>query len=44
MGDDQQKLVDYSVTDLVGAGHIWSHYYKHPEIADVIRHYVYFDN
>ena len=44
LGDSQQKLVDYSVTDLVGGGHIWSHYYKHPEIADVIRHYVYFDN
>ena len=43
LGDCHQKFVDYSVTDLVGLGHIWAHYYNQPRIADAIRHYVYFD-
>ena len=44
LGDGNQKIVDYSVTDLVGVGHIWAHYYNQPKIADAIRHYVYFDD
>ena len=43
LGDGNQKIIDYSVTDLVGFGHIWEYYYKQPQIADAIRHYVYFD-
>ena len=43
MGDASQKIVDYSVTDQVGAGHVWAHYYNQPSIAEAIRHYVYFD-
>jgi hypothetical protein len=44
LGWHNQKIVDYSVTDLVGIGHIWENYYNQPMIADVIRHYVYFDD
>ena len=43
LGEHRQKIIDYSVTDLVGVGHIWAHYYNQPMIADAIRHYVYFD-
>ena len=43
LGDQNQKIIDYSVTDLVGIGHVWSNYYNQPRIADLIRHYVYFD-
>ena len=43
LGDWNEKFIDYSVTDLVGLGHIWAHYYNQPRIADAIRHYVYFD-
>jgi hypothetical protein len=43
LGDHNQKIIDYNVTDLVGLGHIWANYYNQPRIADVIRHYVYFD-
>ena len=43
LGEGNQKIIDYSVTDLVGFGHIWAHYYNQPHIADAIRHYVYFD-
>lgn len=44
LGDWNQKIIDYDVTDLIGIGHIWSHYYNQPDIATAIRHYVYFDD
>lgn len=43
MGEQNLKIIDYNVADLVGVGHIWFHYYSQPRIADAIRHYVYFD-
>lgn len=44
LGSGNEKIVDYDVTELVGFGHIWSHYYGRPEIAALIRPYVYFDD
>ena len=44
LGAGNQKIVDYNVTELVGLGHIWSHYYERPEIASLIRPYVFFDD
>ena len=43
LGDGNQKIIDYDVSDLVGFRHIWENYYNQPQIADAIRHYVYFD-
>jgi hypothetical protein len=43
MGESNQKIIDYSVSDLVGWGHIWAHYCSQPQIAATIRNYVYFD-
>jgi hypothetical protein len=43
LGEWNAKFVDYDVTNTVGLGHIWSHYYEQPGIASAIRHYVYFD-
>lgn len=43
LGETACRLDDCDVTDLVQCGHIWKHYYRHPEIACAIRHYVYFD-
>ncbi|WP_397571534.1 hypothetical protein [Schlesneria sp. T3-172] len=43
IGPANQKIVDYDVTNLVGLGHIWVHYYSQPQIAQAIRHFVYFD-
>lgn len=36
------KLAEADVTHLVGCGHIWPHYYSHPEIARAMVPYVYF--
>lgn len=43
MGDEGEKIVDLDITDRVGYGHIWCHYYNDPTIAADIRHYIYFD-
>ena len=43
LGQSNQKFIDYSVSHQIGVGHIWAHYYRQPQIADAIRHYVYFD-
>lgn len=43
MAEHHEKVIDYSVTDLIGLGHVWANYYQQPRIADAIRHYVYYD-
>ena len=43
MGDWNEKIVDHDVSDRIGYGHLWRHYYNDPTIAANIRHYVYFD-
>ncbi len=43
LGVWNQKLIDYDVTESIGLGHIWAHYYSQPAIASAIRHYVYYD-
>lgn len=37
------RVAELDVTAFVGAGHIWPHYYSHPEIAAALVPYVYFD-
>ncbi len=44
LGSGNEKIVDYDITELVGFGHIWSHYYERPEIAALIRPYVFFND
>jgi hypothetical protein len=44
LGEWNERFLDYDVTDMIGYGHIWKHYYSHPEIAAAIRHYIYFDD
>ena len=43
LGDLNQKVANIDVTSLVHFGHIWGFYYREPQIAAAIRHYVYFD-
>jgi hypothetical protein len=43
MGELEEKIAEYDVSDLIGFGHLWKHYYNEPSIASAIRHYVYFD-
>ena len=43
LGNHNCRIDDCDVTDIVGLGHVWSHYYSQPDIACAIRHFVYFD-
>lgn len=43
MGDWGDKIIDHDVTDRIGYGHLWCHYYRDQTIAAEIRHYIYFD-
>ncbi|MBM4074542.1 MAG: hypothetical protein FJ267_02710 [Planctomycetes bacterium] len=44
LGGNGCRIGDYDVTETVGLGHIWAHYYCQPSLACVIRHYIYFDD
>ncbi len=44
MGPLAVKAVEWDVSPLVGRGHMWPHYYRHPEIARAIAQYVFFDD
>lgn len=43
IGEMSYKLVNCDVSDIIGYGHYWGHYYNRPEIACAIRNYVFFD-
>lgn len=43
IGPAAAKLQDLDITDLIQARHTWTHYYRQPEIAAVIRPHVFFD-
>lgn len=38
------KVAQLDVTPIVQTGHVWNHYYVHPELAAAIEPYVYFDD
>jgi hypothetical protein len=38
------KVVQLDVTRVIQSGHMWNHYYTHPELAAAIEPYVYFDD
>jgi Alpha/beta hydrolase of unknown function (DUF900) len=44
LGDLNCRIVDCDVTPQVGLGHYWPHYYRQPDIARAMRHFVYFDD
>jgi hypothetical protein len=43
IGGNVEKIVEYDVTQLVGAGHMISHYAPHPQIRAAFVPYLYFD-
>lgn len=43
LGALSRKLCEFDVTDLVGTGHNWEHYYHEPRIAYKMMYYVYFN-
>lgn len=43
LGADAQRLWELDVTDHVGHGHIWPTYYEHPQLAQALVPWVYFD-
>ncbi len=43
LGEQNCRIDDCDITHIVGLGHIWCHYYRQPDIACAIRHFVYFD-
>ena len=50
-GKDRSKLGwkncyvhEIEVSDLIGNGHIWPHYYSKPQIAQAIRPFIYFES
>ena len=42
LGPHVPRVAEMDVTNLVGIGHIWPHYYDRPAIAQAIAPYVYF--
>jgi hypothetical protein len=44
LGYLNSKVVQLDVTPIVQTGHVWNHYYVHPEIASAIEPFVYFDD
>ena len=44
LGYLNSKIVELDVTRIVQAGHVWRHYYTHPELASAIEPFVYFDD
>lgn len=43
LGVQNCRIEDCDVTPIVGLGHVWAHYYQQPDIAQMIRHFIYFD-
>lgn len=41
-GDRGSQVANYDVSDLIGYGHIWPEFYKHPSLADALVEWVYF--
>lgn len=39
-GERAQKLAELDVSDLIGAGHIFPHYYRHPQLSMSLAPYV----
>jgi len=44
LGYLNSKVVELDVTNMVQLGHVWNHYYTHPELASAIEPFVYFDD
>jgi hypothetical protein len=44
LGYLNSKVVQLDVTHIIQSGHMWNHYYSHPELAAAIEPYVYFDD
>jgi len=44
LGYLNSKVVQLDVTQIIQSGHMWNHYYTHPELAAAIEPYIYFDD
>jgi Alpha/beta hydrolase family len=44
LGQSSCRVIEYDVTRMIGFGHVWPHYYQQPDIACMIRDYVYFSD
>ena len=44
LGYLNSKVVELDVTNMVQLGHVWNHYYTHPELASAMEPFVYFDD
>lgn len=44
LGQTSCRVSECDVTDLIGLGHVWSHYYNQPAIASAMKDYVYFSD
>jgi hypothetical protein len=42
LGPQGEKVLDFDVSSLIGASHLWPYYFQHPGLAMAMRNYVYF--
>lgn len=42
LGPLGRKVVNYDVSHIIGASHLWPYYFRNPRLAMVIRNYVFF--
>lgn len=42
MGPQSRKVLDFDVTSVIGASHLWPYYFQQPRLAMAMRNYVYF--
>ncbi len=44
MGPQAGKIAEMDVTRMIGTGHLWHNYYRHPELAGAIAPWLYFSD